>query len=272
MDRDFEFVYGQQGPLHISSQMFAEKGFIAAFTLRKGGWSPSPYDSLNMGFAVGDDAENVIRNRSGVLAGLGLDPFKACSMRQVHGIRISEVALPVEGHGGISPDGEFEQTDGLYTKLKGAALIATIADCVPVIIADEKTRSIGIVHAGWRGTAAKAAMRLSQAMGFGKGIGCGFMAAIGTSIGPCCYEIGQETAEKLEASCSSSGQAITCVGSSIRADIGMINELQLLEIGFSPERIIRYKGCTSCESDRFFSHRRDKGLTGRMAAVAAVLR
>ena len=251
------------------SRIFAEEGFIAAFTTRKGGWSPPPFDGLNMGFGVPDDPSNVMKNRQLVLTELGLDPLKAASMRQVHGVRIQEVEDSTIG-GGMRPEGSIEGTDGIFTSRPGVSLIGTFADCVPIVIADPTTRRIGVVHAGWRGTTHGACLALAESMGITEGNAADCIAAIGPHIRLCCYDVGEEVAEAIS-SIECCAPAIVREAGSIRADLGYANELQLISLGFTKGHISSYDGCTSCEEGMFFSHRRDKGRTGRSAAIAASL-
>jgi YfiH family protein len=263
----FRSVAGRNGLELLTCEAFSKEGFIAAFTTRKGGWSPPPFAGLNMGYGVSDEPSNVTHNRTDALDVLGLDPSLATAMRQVHGKRIVEVDSELAGCGGLRHSDAIEATDGLVTALRGAALIATFADCVPVIIADQATKRIGIVHAGWKGTALKAAIDLARAVGF-TSANRSLIAAIGPSIGQCCYEVGPDVASLLTASVADAN--IAEKQGCLFADLGAINEAQLIEIGFDDCNIHRYGGCTSCEKGLFFSHRRDKGRSGRCAAIAAV--
>ncbi len=269
MAEGFRARAGKDGLLLLEPTILAEEGFIAAFTTRKGGWSPPPYDGLNMGFGVPDSPENVRANRLAVLLELGLDPSLSTAMKQVHGRRIVRITDENAGSGGLDHGKAFPGCDGMFTQVEGAALFATYADCVPVIIADRARRVIGAVHAGWKGTSIKAALALAESMGFEKDRASDFLAAVGPSIGPCCYEIGEDVASELR----DAGAGIALVaagGGKYRADLGLVNASQLLGIGFLEDNVARYEGCTSCEEELFFSHRRDRGRTGRCAAIAAV--
>ncbi len=270
MEGDFIRIHGRGGMEILRSAKFDQEGFIAAFTTRKGGWSPPPFDGANMGYGVPDDPANVAANRECALGILGLDPDSAYSMRQVHGINVAEAGAHGEGLRGNMTSGGFERTDGMFTSKAGTALLGMFADCVPIILADTRSGRIGLVHAGWRGTAAGASIELASRMGLDGANAGGFMAAIGPSIGPCCYEVGSEVAGAVR---DRSGSA--CVlerDGKLFCDLGLANELQLISLGVSRGRIFRYAGCTSCEREDFFSHRRDKGRTGRIAAIAACVR
>ena len=107
-------------------------------------------------------------------------------------------------------------------------------------------------------------------MGFNGARKGNYIAAIGPYIGPCCYEVGEEVASAIS-SMEGCEKALIRRSGAIKADLGYANELQLISLGIDKSRISRYEGCTSCEEGMFFSHRRDKGRTGRSAAIAASL-
>ena len=270
MKGDFIRIKGRGGMEILRSAQFDREGFIAAFTTRKGGWSPPPFDGANMGYGVPDEPANVAANRQCALAILGLEPDLAYSMRQVHGTSIEEAGAEGESQRGKMSSGGFERTDGMFTAKPGAALMGMFADCVPVILADTGSGRVGIVHAGWRGTAAGAAVELAKRMGLNRANAGDFMAVIGPSIGPCCYEVGGEVQGAVRD--RSGGACALEKDGRLFLDLGLANELQLIGIGMAGGRILRYAGCTSCEREDFFSHRRDDGRTGRMAAIAASVR
>lgn len=270
MRGDFIRISGRGGMEILRSAQFDLEGFIAAFTTRKGGWSPPPFDGANMGYGVPDDPQNVARNRECALEILGLDPACVFSMRQVHGTSISEAGAGPDGARGNMASGGFAGTDGMFTVRVNQALMGMFADCVPIILADTGSGRVGLVHAGWRGTAAGASIELAMRMGLDRTKADSFIAAIGPSIGPCCYEVGREVADAVAA--RSGESCVSISGEGIRLDLGLANEMQLASLGLSCERIFRYMGCTSCEREDFFSHRRDKGRTGRIAAIAARVR
>lgn len=270
MTGDFVRIRGRGGMEILRSAQFEREGFIAAFTTRKGGWSPPPFDGANMGYGVPDDPVNVTANRECALHLLGLDPAYAYSMRQVHGISIAEAGAKHEGDYGNMAAGGFERTDGMFTGRAKAALLGMFADCVPIILADTAGGRIGVVHAGWRGTAAGASMELASRMGLNSANSSGFIAAVGPSIGPCCYEVGSEVADAV--AMKSGHGCVKQRDGMVFLDLGLANELQLMGLGIGRDRISRYAGCTSCEPEDFFSHRRDKGSTGRNAVIAASVR
>ncbi|MEK6536691.1 MAG: laccase domain-containing protein, partial [Actinomycetota bacterium] len=131
----------------------APKGIRAYFTARNGGVSQPPYQSLNLGFHVGDDPEAVSSNRRLLASILGVDSARITSPRQRHGAEVSVLYDQVDvGAGADSEDSAFDPGDGLITSLKGAPILLHFADCVPVILAaDGKEQWVGVLHAGREG-------------------------------------------------------------------------------------------------------------------------
>jgi polyphenol oxidase len=207
-------------------------GGCALFTTRRGGVSRGAFASLNLGPWTEDDPAHVAANRERLrdLVGAG----RLLQGRQVHGTR---VALD-EGHG--------EDADGQATTAAGVAPIVLVADCLPVaLIAPE---AVAVVHAGWRGLAGGVLEAGVRAVGEGP-----VTAAIGPGIGPCCYEVGPD----VHAALGTSGPT---------ADLKAVARAHLDAAGVAEVHDCAL--CTSCDPGRFFSHRRDGGLTGRQAGVA----
>jgi YfiH family protein len=205
-------------------------GGTALFTTRRGGVSEGPFASLNLGLWTDDDAATVDANRERVRAAAGAE--RLAQGRQVHGTRVV-----VDGQG-------IEDADGQATTARGVAAIVLVADCLPVALAGPER--VGVVHAGWRGLAAGVLETGVAATG-------AVAAAIGPGIGPCCYEVGDEV------------RAI--FGTSERTlDLKAIARERLRAAGV--EMIHDCGLCTACDVERFFSHRRDHGVTGRQAGLA----
>lgn len=215
---------------HIAIEL---PGAGALFTTRRGGHSRGPYASLNLGRKTDDRPEAVDANRSAVARELGLE---LSLMRQVHGDRV--VIVP-------AVDGGLPEADGQVTTTRGIGLTALVADCLPVALAGDG--AVAIVHAGWRGLAAGV---LGAAVGALDGA---VHAAIGPGAGPCCYEVGEE----VHARFGTSGRTI---------DLKAIARAQLAEAG--AEAVHDVGLCTMCAPELFFSHRRDRGVTGRQAGIA----
>ncbi len=216
---------------------------------RQGGSSPAPWDSLNVGLAVGDDAELVAENRRRIKQALGLSALVGA--RQVHGDRVAVIT----GDSGVDIDG----VDALVTDVPGIGLMIQQADCQAVLIYDPLRPAVGIAHSGWRGSVANIIQRTVAAMGEAYGSDPGAMyAAVSPSLGPCCGEFVNHRAELPEAFRAFQVQ-------SNHFDFWAISRWQLAAAGIRPARICVAGVCTVCDP-RFFSYRRDN-VTGRNASV-----
>jgi YfiH family protein len=225
-------------------------GARVAFTTRTGGASGPPFDSLNLGILTGDVADAVLANRRRLAAALGLDPSMVAIARQVHGAELVTHAEPQDPSPFASPGKPIPDADGHVLTQTGPAALVFVADCLPVALAGPG--GVALLHCGWRGLAAGIVERGAVAVGATDG-------AIGPGIGPCCYEVGAEVLDSFE-------RLGPGVSTGDRLDLTEVARRLLREAGV--ERIEVAGHCTSCERDRFFSHRRDAGRTGRQAGVA----
>lgn len=234
-------------------------GLRHAVLTRHGGVSPAPWQSLNLGWTVGDDPGRVEENYQRWAAALGLQREALTTTWQVHGRRIL-VADP--GHQG----GSLGKADGLITRTPGIPLVQRYADCTPILAYDPVQHACGIAHAGWQGTVARTATSLIQAMQrhFGSDP-ARMVAAVGPAIGPCCYEVGPEVIAAIHDSQQDPGALLhpTRPGHA-RLDLWQANARQLHEAGVG--EVVVAGLCTACHNDTFFSHRGDKGRSGRFAA------
>ncbi|HSK15210.1 MAG TPA: polyphenol oxidase family protein [Gaiellaceae bacterium] len=228
--------------------------YRVAFSTRVGGVSTGAYASLNLGILTDDDPENVVENRTRLCAAVGAEPETATMAWQVHGARVERA----DGRGVVRPGTPLERCDGLWTDEPGRALMLLTADCLPVALARANgTPALAVLHVGWRGLLAgivEAGVRSLE--------GGPLHAAVGPGIGPCCYEVGDEVSAPFHER----------FGDDVLAG-------RNLNLPAATERVLRGAGvghvevlrrCTSCEEDLFFSHRRDRGLTGRQGIVAAL--
>jgi len=249
--------------------------------------------SLNLGFTKEDAREHVEENRRLFLLALGAahgrEPWPLIANRQVH----SDIIHVLRAHGGSIMAG-----DGLVTNIPGIAIAILTADCLPVLLADKKNRVVGAFHAGWRGTVKRIAA---------KGLGTmrhefgsrpeDIYAAIGPGIQKCCYAVGDDLRTEFESQFSyarelfqevqqsdpvrekypllflnarAPGHGDRCVR--LHLDLSEANRRQLIEAGV-PEKQITVSGkCTACDTANFFSHRAERGHTGRMMSVAGIVR
>jgi YfiH family protein len=228
--------------------------FPHGFTTRQGGVSPSPYESLNLGDLVGDDPGRVAENWRRLEAATGLSFAR---VRQVHGARAVRASRPC---------GPEEEADAVLSTTPGLASCVSVADCVPVLLADPAAGAVAAVHAGWRGTIAGAAAAGVAALARVGARPGDLLAAVGPSIGPCCYEVSPDLASRFR---SEVGAETVREGPRPRIDLWAANVLALRAAGLHRDRIEVLGRCTACERDQFFSHRRDGGRTGRQVAFVA---
>lgn len=229
--------------------------FRHGFTTRDGGVSEPPHDRLNLGGAVGDDPAHVAENWRRLEQATGL---RFARVRQVHGARVLRADAPCE---------PAEEADAVLATVEGVAACVSVADCVPLLLADPETGAVAAVHAGWRGTLARAAEEGVRALAREAGAPASrLLAAIGPSIGPCCYEVSEELAARFRGEL---GEAVVRPGPRPTVDLWKANAAVLAAAGVRGDRVEILGRCTSCERERFFSHRRDAGRTGRQVAFIA---
>ncbi len=234
---------------------------IHAFCTRRGGVSEGLFSSLNVSDREGDDADSVRQNFERIASAFGFPPCTFLPIRQVHGDGIWILDRePVP-----SGDKEPPQIDAVVTDRPAIALCIKTADCVPILLADPIRQVIGAVHAGWKGTALRIAEQtvdvfVHRFASSPRDI----LALIGPAINPCCYEVDSPVFEAL-AGHPQSASFLDRMPDRKRwmLDLPLANKIQLLDRGIRAENILSSDLCTSCRQDLFFSHRRDRGQTGR---------
>lgn len=241
---------------------------VEAFvTTRGGGVSAGPYESLNMSLSVGDEPEAVLENRRRVAAAIGADPADFVFSRQVHGAAVRVVTGADRSSGAFTVDGSVSEADALVTRDPSVVLAILAADCVPVVLHDPAAQVLACVHAGWRGTVARACAAAVTAMtGLGAGP-AGIIAGIGPAIGADRYQVGPEVAA------AASGGFGPAAGTLIRPDgtgrwlfdLAAANRLVLREAGLADGNIHVTPHVTG--DGMFFSDRAARPC-GRLALVA----
>lgn len=229
--------------------------YRVAFSTREGGVSEGAFSSLNLGILTDDDPARVVENRARLCDAVGADADGATMAWQRHGA----VVTRAEPRGIVTPGTVYDHCDGLWSDISGRAMLLLTADCMPVALArlEGEPPAVAILHAGWRGVLAGILHSGVRALGGGP-----LVAAIGPSIGPCCYEVGGEVAGPFR---EAFGDDVVRDG---KLDLWTAAERALRAAGV--ERVDRYDLCTSCHPTRFFSHRRDHGHTGRQGVIAYV--
>ena len=243
-------------------------GVVHAFSTRQGGLSLPPFATLNLGQSVGDDPGTVLENRRRFFGALGIRLPQVVRVKQVHGdgvLRVDHALVRRDGFPHILID-EGYPSDALITDLPGFALVVSTADCLPILIHDPVHAAVAAVHAGWRGTARRIAGAALRALGTAYGtnpLDC--RAAIGPGIRGCCYEVDAPVTESMARSGIRWQEHAAAAGAGHwRLDLARINRSVLEEAGMASDRIEDVSLCTACRRDLFFSHRAERGRTGRM--------
>jgi hypothetical protein len=266
---------------------------IHGFSTRSGGrttvYRPGKTE-LNLGFTSSDDPNHVTENRSLFVSAAtrGKEILGMVTLRQIHSslirrVTADDINTPLKG-------------DGLMTGQPGVLLGIQTADCIPVLVADRKNRAVAAFHAGWRGTLARIVengvgrMRLE----FGSRAE-NLIASIGPGIGQCCYSVGDEVRQQFESQftyapdlfreiydsdpvkekypmlfLTARAPGHSELGPAMHLDLFEANRRQLLAAGLKKGSIFVTGQCTGCNTDRFFSHRIEKGFTGRMMSVIGI--
>jgi YfiH family protein len=230
-------------------RLSAERSISHFVAGRHGGVSAKPYDSLNLGLHTADDRSNVLRNRELLFAAAGVTDQQIASCSQVHGDEVIVVDRPTQ---------EPPRGDAVTTNVPGIMLFLLMADCVPVLVFDPVQLAVGIAHAGWRGTALRIGERLITRMTDEFGCVPGDMvAAIGPSIGPCCYEVGDDVIACVRNSLPQPEALLRMYpsGRKARFDLWLANRQQMFSMGIPAGQIEDAALCTKCHANDFFSDR-----------------
>ncbi len=236
---------------------------------RLGGLSAAPYATLNLGLKSGDDPDKVRLNRDLFCQAVGVDFTRALTCQQVHGDHIHLASASDAGRGARNHSAAIPATDAIITDQPGLPLMLFFADCVPVLIYDPVRRAIGLSHAGWKGTVARVAAKTVRAMGEHYGTQpADCLVGIGPSIGPCCYEVDAPVLEALQASFPDTWRDLVVPrGDKWLLDLWHTNRHQLEEIGVPGSHIDISGVCTAENTELFYSHRAENGVTGRHGAI-----
>jgi YfiH family protein len=254
------------GVVCVVSTLLSNLGVRHAFSTRIGGVSSGPFASLNLGNPSGsirDTEANLTENYRRLLAAAEIGGASLCRVHQVHSAAVVVVDDP-KVHCGSA------EADALVTSHRLACLTMRTADCVPVLLATRDAGTVAAVHAGWRGVVAgvlSAAIRAlcAKASVLAEEV----YVAIGPHIGGNAFEVGPEVVAEFRAVFGSSVPITRTVGAKAFIDLGAALTLQATAAGIPLAQVDGCDLCTHSRPDLFFSHRRDNGVTGRMAAVVA---
>jgi YfiH family protein len=236
-----------------------------AIYTRQGGFSPSPWSSLNFGASVGDEIDRVKQNRWKALSALDINPLNVYDVYQVHGDQVVITDRPLE------MNETHIKADAIITNQRKVTLLMRFADCVPILMFDPIAHVIGIAHAGWAGTVNKIAAKVVAKMrqNFGSKSG-DIMTAIGPSIGPEHYPVGEDVIAHVRRHFGDQiERLIRCKNGKSYLDLWKANQLVLNEAGVNQVEIAGI--CTQCNVADWYSHRAEHGKTGRFGAVLGLI-
>ena len=245
-------------------------GVVHGVFTRRGGVSPAPWASLNMGATVGDEWERVQENIRRAFSALGLPVESRYDSWLVHGKEAVYAAEPRP----VSRDSSPQKADIITTDQPAVTLVMRFADCVPILLYDPRRQALALAHAGWKGTVIGVARAAVEAMAerFGSKP-ADLLAAIGPAIGPNHYEIGAEVAEQVQNAFGAEAERLLPKrNGSIFFDLWEANRLTLRLAGVPDEQIEVARICTAANLQDWYSHRAEHGKTGRFGVLAALPR
>lgn len=247
--------------VYYESALLRQCGVRHAFSTRVGGVSQGAFASLNLGNPTGVEAQdswgNIDENYRRLQQAIGVAECSRCWVHQVHGCGVASVGAGFESGA---------QADALIGTREDQVLSVRTADCVPILISSGDGRTVSAVHAGWRGVVAEVVIRAIDAM---KTDPAQVVAAVGPCIGYDSFEVGVEVATQFAAKFSDTSLLRCCRNGKARVDLRRAVRIQLEHAGVDRSSIDVSDRCTFRDHDEFFSHRRDNGITGRMAALIA---
>ena len=265
---------------------FAEFPWLVhGFSTRPGGLSVLGGEkALNLGFMEWDSRESVMENRRLFQSAVDAKDFTLLSLKQIH----SDIV-----HVFSKSSTESHKGDASVSNTPGLLLGAQTADCLPILFVDPKKRAVAVVHAGWRGTLARIALKTigSMQLEFGSKP-ADLLAALGPAIGSCCYEVGVEFVTKFTAQfvdahdyfdeprTGDEPNPIQWLNmappghqpppKNVHLDLRKANRAQLIAAGLRPQNIHTSDYCTSCRTDLLFSYRREGPISGRLMSVIGI--
>ena len=248
----------QEIELFIRPSIFSSYPWLLAVgSTRLGGCSKPPFASLNLGLSTEDDPPAVAENRRRFFAALGVEEVHTASAHQVPGDAVLHVERP----------GRWEGYDALVTRQTGVYLCVTVADCTPILLWDPRQSVVAAVHAGWRGTQLRILSKTLEEMRHCYGSNpSDCVAYVGTCIDACDYEVGTDVADGFEPEFKRWDEG----RQRFFLDLKKANKAQLLQAGVPEAHIEVSPYSTVKDNDRFFSHRKEAGQTGRMLHVIGI--
>ncbi len=235
-------------------------------TTRKGGFSGPPYEDFNLALHVGDKDSKVLKNREVLSKAVNIDPDNFLYLVQTQSDNVKIVEEGERGAGTRKYVNSIPNTDAVITQKPEICLMVLVADCANILFYDFEKKIIGAIHAGWKGTLKGTTEKaILKAMGE---FGCDpndIKAGLGPSIGPCCLEVKEDVARRVEELYKEEDHVLAEKDGKRYLDLWRANQIQLQNTGI-PRKNIEISGiCTACHVNEFFSHRKED-ITGRFAA------
>jgi YfiH family protein len=266
----------RNGVEYLKFEIFSRyaNDLLAVFSTRKGGVSTGIYESMNLGFEVGDAMENTLENFRLFTAAIGVDYRNLVFSSQKHNKNIRLVTKEDMGKG-ITKERDYSDVDGLITNTPGVPIVTFHADCTPVFFYDDENKAIGLAHAGWKGTAMEIVAEMLDRMSGAFGTDAGKVKiAIGPAICGRCYEVGEDVIEQFNRMSIDVSEYIHYDKRTRKyfPDLPLINSKILISKGVSPKNISISGLCTKENPDLFFSHRQHGSKRGIQAAIMQLKR
>ncbi|WP_078380971.1 peptidoglycan editing factor PgeF [Sutcliffiella halmapala] len=261
------FVQETEQILSIPSWKTLESKLVVGFSTKNGGVSEGPFTSLNMGLHVADHVDSVRQNKLILADSLNFPTSSWVGCDQVHEAKIEKVNHTSIGKGVLSYDNAIPKTDGIYTDKNDILLTLCFADCVPLYFFAPEKSLIGLAHAGWKGTVKNIGAKMVE-LWKEEGVAPNEVkAVIGPSISASAYVVDDYVLNQVKSVLPPSihhvvYNEVSC--GQYELDLKRVNKELLLKAGVKEENISCSSFCTSTHDTLFFSHRRDKGKTGRM--------
>lgn len=224
------------------------------FPTREGGVSKGPFASLNTSVSVGDEAADVAENVRRLAAALEASEPEVITVHQVHGVTVLEATAAGQGVLG--------EADALVTSTPGLVVGVKTADCLPILLEDQKTGAVAAVHAGWRGVIGEIVLRALERLTSGGATLESVRVAVGPAIQACCFEVDGDLPARFASAFGDDVVKPQPGKPRVHLDLGLAVRRSLERAGLPRTHVDVLPQCTRCEP-RFFSHRRDRGLTGR---------
>jgi hypothetical protein len=259
----FQHHTADNGVVFYYSPLLRAAGVAHAFSTRIGGISPAPFDSLNLGNPNGceiqDDYDRIWENYRLLHRAAGCHEEKPCRVHQVHGAGVLRV---IRGEAFDTSS----KADALVTDDPTRVLSVRVADCVPILIASRTGDRVAAIHAGWRGTVGGVVPAAFGELAAGHSPQ-EFVAAVGPCIGYDAFEVGHEVLAEFTRVFGADAPCRSVSETKGRVDLREAIRRQLVGLGFHADQVDTSDRCTFRDAGEFYSHRRDNGVTGRMAAV-----